>query len=144
MHNPNLFNTLKQNEYTLPKDPNTSNEIIDTMLSYLSSTDSELRDNIAYNIFSEWLVGQDNLTTEQKMRIYNYAVNKNNLLFKINIIDSDAVFQRSFLALIIALLLENNKVHNFLTDSEIRETLNLLIELLKNEKILILLLKKKV
>ncbi|EQC2379654.1 hypothetical protein ACY3DQ_000716, partial [Listeria monocytogenes] len=21
MHNPNLFNTLKQNEYTLPKDP---------------------------------------------------------------------------------------------------------------------------
>ncbi|HCA4016395.1 TPA: DUF2785 domain-containing protein, partial [Listeria monocytogenes] len=95
---------------------------------------SELRDNIAYNIFSEWLVGQDNLTTEQKMRIYNYAVNKNNLLFKINIIDSDAVFQRSFLALIIALLLENNKVHNFLTDSEIRETLNLLIELLKNEK----------
>ncbi|EQC0614863.1 hypothetical protein D5013_002584, partial [Listeria monocytogenes] len=24
MHNPNLFNTLKQNEYTLPKDPNTS------------------------------------------------------------------------------------------------------------------------
>ncbi|HHQ0970634.1 TPA: hypothetical protein ACSKNS_001388, partial [Listeria monocytogenes] len=25
MHNPNLFNTLKQNEYTLPKDPNTSN-----------------------------------------------------------------------------------------------------------------------
>ncbi|EAG3521152.1 TPA: DUF2785 domain-containing protein [Listeria monocytogenes] len=134
MHNPNLFNTLKQNEYTLPKDPNTSNEIIDTMLSYLSSTDSELRDNIAYNIFSEWLVGQDNLTTEQKMRIYNYAVNKNNLLFKINIIDSDAVFQRSFLALIIALLLENNKVHNFLTDSEIRETLNLLIELLKNEK----------
>ncbi|EQC0609391.1 DUF2785 domain-containing protein, partial [Listeria monocytogenes] len=80
----------------------TSNEIIDTMLSYLSSTDSELRDNIAYNIFSEWLVGQDNLTTEQKMRIYNYAVNKNNLLFKINIIDSDAVFQRSFLALIIA------------------------------------------
>ncbi|EDN7834561.1 DUF2785 domain-containing protein, partial [Listeria monocytogenes] len=102
MHNPNLFNTLKQNEYTLPKDPNTSNEIIDTMLSYLSSTDSELRDNIAYNIFSEWLVVQDNLTTEQKMRIYNYAVNKNNLLFKINIIDSDAVFQRSFLALIIA------------------------------------------
>ncbi len=68
------------------------------------------------------------------MRIYNYAVNKNNLLFKINIIDSDAVFQRSFLALIIALLLENNKVHNFLTDSEIRETLNSLIELTKKRK----------
>ncbi|EAE9245316.1 DUF2785 domain-containing protein, partial [Listeria monocytogenes] len=100
MHDSNLFNTLKQNNYILPKDPDASNEIIDTMLSYLSSIDSELRDNIAYNIFSEWLVGQDNLTTEQKMRIYNYAVNKNNLLFKINIIDSDAVFQRSFLALI--------------------------------------------
>ncbi|HAO5956272.1 TPA: DUF2785 domain-containing protein, partial [Listeria monocytogenes] len=37
-------------------------------------------------------------------------------------------------ALIIALLLENNKVHNFLTDNEIRKTLNLLIELLKKEK----------
>ncbi|HAA6133560.1 TPA_asm: DUF2785 domain-containing protein [Listeria monocytogenes] len=134
MHDSNLFNTLKQNNYILPKDPDASNEIIDTMLSYLSSIDSELRDNIAYNIFSEWLVGQDNLTTEQKMRIYNYAVNKNNLLFKINIIDSDAVFQRSFLALIIALLLENNKVHNFLTDNEIRKTMNLLIELLEKEK----------
>lgn len=134
MHNSNLFNTLKQNNYILPNDPDASNEIIDTMLSYLSSIDSELRDHIAYNIFSEWLVVQDNLTTEQKMRIYNYAVNKNNLLFKINIIDSDAVFQRSFLALIIALLLENNKVHNFLTDNEIRKTLDLLIELLEKKK----------
>ncbi|EHC1583687.1 DUF2785 domain-containing protein [Listeria monocytogenes] len=134
MHDSNLFNILKQNNYILPKDPDASNEIIDTMLSYLSSVDSELRDNIAYNIFFEWLVGQDNLNTEQKRRIYNYAVNKNNLLFKINIIDSDAVFQRSFLALIIALLLENNKVHNFLTDNEIRKTLNLLIELLEKEK----------
>ncbi|EAD3115578.1 DUF2785 domain-containing protein [Listeria monocytogenes] len=134
MHDSNLFNTLKQTNYILPKDPDASNEIIDTMLSYLSSVDSELRDNIAYNIFFEWLVGQDNLTTVQKRRIYNYAVNKNNLLFKINIIDSDAVFQRSFLALIIALLLENNKVHNFLTDNEIRKTLNLLIELLEKEK----------
>ncbi|EAE3616051.1 DUF2785 domain-containing protein [Listeria monocytogenes] len=134
MHDSNLFNTLKQNNYILPKDPDASNEIIDTMLSYLSSVDSELRDNIAYNIFFEWLVGQDNLTTVQKRRIYNYAVNKNNLLFKINIIDSDAVFQRSFLALIIALLLENNKVHTFLTDNEIRKTMNLLIELLEKEK----------
>ncbi|EAE9229711.1 hypothetical protein BJM29_14945 [Listeria monocytogenes] len=134
MHDSNLFNTLKQNNYILSKDPDASNEIIDTMLSYLSSVDSELRDNIAYNIFFEWLVGQDNLTTDQKRRIYNYAVNKNNLLFKINIIDSDAVFQRSFLALIIALLLENNKVHTFLTDNEIRKTMNLLIELLEKEK----------
>ncbi|ENH0452570.1 DUF2785 domain-containing protein [Listeria monocytogenes] len=134
MHDSNLFNILKQNNYILPKDPDASNEIIDTMLSYLSSVDSELRDNIAYNIFFEWLVGQDNLNTEQKRRIYNYAVNKNNLLFKINIIDSDAVFQRSFLALIIALLLENNKVHNFLTNNEIRKTMNLLIELLEKEK----------
>ncbi|EAC8097885.1 DUF2785 domain-containing protein [Listeria monocytogenes] len=134
MHDSNLFNTLKQNNYILPKDPDASNETIDTMLSYLSSVDSELRDNIAYNIFFEWLVGQDNLTTDQKRRIYNYAVNKNNLLFKINIIDSDAVFQRSFLALIIALLLENNKVHTFLTDNEIRKTMNLLIELLEKEK----------
>ncbi|EIF8388459.1 DUF2785 domain-containing protein [Listeria monocytogenes] len=134
MHDSNLFNILKQNNYILPKDPDASNEIIDTMLSYLSSVDSELRDNIAYNIFFEWLVGQDNLTTDQKRRIYNYAVNKNNLLFKINIIDSDAVFQRSFLALIIALLLENNKVHTFLTDDEIRKTMNLLIELLEKEK----------
>ncbi|EHZ2529519.1 DUF2785 domain-containing protein [Listeria monocytogenes] len=134
MHDSNLFNTLKQNNYILPKDPDESNETIDTMLSYLSSVDSELRDNIAYNIFFEWLVGQDNLTTDQKRRIYNYVVNKNNLLFKINIIDSDAVFQRSFLALIIALLLENNKVHTFLTDNEIRKTMNLLIELLEKEK----------
>ncbi|TYW26478.1 DUF2785 domain-containing protein [Listeria monocytogenes] len=134
MHDSNLFNTLKQNNYILPKDPDASNETIDTMLSYLSSVDSELRDNIAYNIFFEWFVGQDNLTTDQKRRIYNYAVNKNNLLFKINIIDSDAVFQRSFLALIIALLLENNKVHTFLTDNEIRKTMNLLIELLEKEK----------
>ncbi|ECB9716956.1 DUF2785 domain-containing protein [Listeria monocytogenes] len=134
MHDSNLFNTLKQNNYILPEDPDASNETIDTMLSYLSSVDSELRDNIAYNIFFEWLVGQDNLTTDQKRRIYNYAVNKNNLLFKINIIDSDAVFQRSFLALIIALLLENNKVHNFLTDNEIRKTMNLLVELLEKEK----------
>ncbi|ECB9615395.1 DUF2785 domain-containing protein, partial [Listeria monocytogenes] len=39
MHDSNLFNTLKQNNYILPKDPDASNETIDTMLSYLSSVD---------------------------------------------------------------------------------------------------------
>ncbi|MBC1978151.1 DUF2785 domain-containing protein [Listeria marthii] len=134
MYDYNLYNTLKQNEYTLPKNPNTSNEIIDTVLSYLSSNDSVLRDDIAYHIFSEWLIVKDNLTDEQKMRIYNYSANRKKLLFKIDLVDSDAVFQRSFLALIIALLLENNKIHFFLNEDEIRKAFDLLIELLKNEK----------
>lgn len=134
MYDSHLYTKLKQNEYKLPKDLKTSDKIIDIMLSNLSSTDSILRDTIAYHIFSEWLVIRDNLTIHQKMRIYNYSVNKKNLLFKIDKIDSDAVFQRSFLALIIALLLENNKIHAFLNDKEIEKIFILLNELLKKEQ----------
>ncbi|MBC1403719.1 DUF2785 domain-containing protein [Listeria welshimeri] len=134
MYDFHLYTKLKQNEYKLPKDLKTSDKIIDIMLSNLSSTDSILRDTIAYHIFSEWLVMKDNLTIHQKMRIYNYSVNKKNLLFKIDKIDSDAVFQRSFLALIIALLLENNKIHAFLNDKEIEKIFILLNELLKKEQ----------
>ncbi|MBC1394964.1 DUF2785 domain-containing protein [Listeria welshimeri] len=134
MYDSHLYTKLKQNEYKLPKDLKTSDKIIDIMLSNLSSTDSILRDTIAYHIFSEWLVIKDNLTIHQKMRIYNYSVNKKNLLFKIDKIDSDAVFQRSFLALIIALLLENNKIHAFLNDKEIEKIFILLNELLKKEQ----------
>lgn len=134
MYDSHLYTKLKQNEYKLPKDLKTSDKIIDIMLSNLSSTDSILRDTIAYHIFSEWLVIRDNLTIHQKMRIYNYSVNKKNLLFKIDKIDSDAVFQRSFLALIIALLLENNKIHAFLNDKEIEKVFILLNELLKKEQ----------
>ncbi|MBC1360156.1 DUF2785 domain-containing protein [Listeria welshimeri] len=134
MYDSHLYTKLKQNEYKLPKDLKTSDKIIDIMLSNLSSTDCILRDTIAYHIFSEWLVIKDNLTIHQKMRIYNYSVNKKNLLFKIDKIDSDAVFQRSFLALIIALLLENNKIHAFLNDKEIEKIFILLNELLKKEQ----------
>ncbi|MBF2449718.1 DUF2785 domain-containing protein [Listeria welshimeri] len=134
MYDSHLYTKLKQNEYKLPKDLKTSDKIIDIMLSNLSSTDSILRDTIAYHIFSEWLVIKDNLTIHQKMRIYNYSVNKKNLLFKIDKIDSDAVFQRSFLALIIALLLENNKIHAFLNDKKIEKIFILLNELLKKEQ----------
>ncbi|MBC1459584.1 DUF2785 domain-containing protein [Listeria welshimeri] len=134
MYDSHLYTKLKQNEYKLPKDLKTSDKIIDIMLSNLSSTDSILRDTIAYHIFSEWLVIRDNLTIHQKMRIYNYSVNKKNLLFKIDKIDSDAVFQRSFLALIIALLLENNKIHAFLNDKKIEKIFILLNELLKKEQ----------
>lgn len=134
MYDSHLYTKLKQNEYKLPKDLKTSDKIIDIMLSNLSSTDSILRDTIAYHIFSEWLVIRDNLTIHQKMRIYNYSVNKKNLLFKIDKIDSDAVFQRSFLALIIALLLENNKINAFLNDKEIEKIFILLNELLKKEQ----------
>ncbi|MBC1862462.1 DUF2785 domain-containing protein [Listeria welshimeri] len=134
MYDSHLYTKLKQNKYKLPKDLKTSDKIIDIMLSNLSSTDSILRDTIAYHIFSEWLVIKDNLTIHQKMRIYNYSVNKKNLLFKIDKIDSDAVFQRSFLALIIALLLENNKIHAFLNDKEIEKIFILLNELLKKEQ----------
>lgn len=134
MYDSHLYTKLKQNEYKLPKDLKTSDKIIDIMLSNLSSTDSILRDTIAYHIFSEWLVIRDNLTIHQKMRIYNYSVNKKNLLFKIDKIDSDAVFQRSFLSLIIALLLENNKIHAFLNDKEIEKIFILLNELLKKEQ----------
>ncbi|MBC1955067.1 DUF2785 domain-containing protein [Listeria welshimeri] len=134
MYDSHLYTKLKQNEYKLPKDLKTSDKIIDIMLSNLSSTDSILRNTVAYHIFSEWLVIKDNLTIHQKMRIYNYSVNKKNLLFKIDKIDSDAVFQRSFLALIIALLLENNKIHAFLNDKEIEKIFILLNELLKKEQ----------
>ncbi|PZF89518.1 hypothetical protein C1903_05870 [Listeria ivanovii] len=130
----NLYNSLKLNNYQLPPNVKEADKIINTFLLCLSSTDCELRDKVAYNIFSEWLLTKDNLSYEQKKTIYYYALNEKNLFYKIKSKESDAIFQRSFLTLIIALLLSNNKVHHFLTDKEVQTTYTSLTKLLTIEK----------
>ncbi|AIS62537.1 DUF2785 domain-containing protein [Listeria ivanovii] len=128
-----LYNSLKLTNYQLPQNFKKAEKMINTFLTYLSSTDSKLRDKIAYSIFSEWLYTKDNLSYEQKMIIYSYALNEKNLFYKIKSIENDAVFQRSFLTLIIALLLSNNKVHNFLTAKEVQRIYISLTQLLATE-----------
>lgn len=129
-----MFDFLKINNYRLPKNKMEAKKWIAIVLTSLSSTDSQVRDKTAYEILCEWLVNKNNLTFEQKKQIYFYVSNKENLLVGIGKQEDDSVFQRSFLALTIALLLISNKKSDFLEEKEVMLLFDLTIQLLRNEK----------
>jgi hypothetical protein len=101
---------VMQNQYSLP-DGHTLVELTNELFSYLGNTDPELRDNIGYIVYANWL----------RMGLYSYDVIlehvsklTNNLVNGIGERDTDSVFIRSFSVLFLAEIIHNdNKAPQF-------------------------------
>jgi hypothetical protein len=107
--------------------------LLQFMLHNIGHTDPELRDNLIYSGFCR-LILDDYLTTVQLIFLYKSAVSDDYLYYQIHEPnDSDAVFKRSFSALLIQLLLYKDKEHHFLAHDLLRETLPICVEYLKFE-----------
>ena len=108
--------------------------LLQFMLDNIGHTDPELRDNLIYSGFCR-LILDDNLTSEQLIFLYKSAVCDDYLYYKIyEPINSDAVFKRSFSALLIQLLLYKDKEHHFLENELLHETLPMCVDYLKFER----------
>lgn len=101
------WKNIQKNNYAIPADQ-TPTSLTAELFTYLRSTDPELRDEIAYDIFANFL--KRDLYSLEEIEIY-IANLLSNLEIGIGEIDSDGVFLRSFSVLFLAEIVYNdNKV----------------------------------
>lgn len=89
--------------------PENRDELIDHMLRHIGSIDSTLRDDLIYPTFAS-LIFEEYLTKQQLEKICTICMDDNHLFYQIGDTKKDSVFTRSFSALVLALLLEKDRL----------------------------------
>ncbi len=107
--------------------------LVRSMIEHIGSTDSELRDNLIYNLFCQLILEKNQLDHKLLYDILEWCVSKT-LFVGIGENGTDSVFTRSFTLLLIALILYRDNADNFLGDSMIFKTKDALIEYMILEK----------
>ena len=111
-----FWNSIARNDYQIPEGYKLEN-LTDILFSYLGSSDPELRDDIAYIVYANWL----------KRGIYPKETVKShidkllsNLDKGIGETESDTVFQRTFSVLLLAEIIHNDNKKPLLDKNQIK------------------------
>lgn len=97
------------------------------MLQFLGSPDPVLRDQLIYTTFYK-LISNGHLDSEILQNMLLNLIGENYLLKGVGLEEDDSVFTRTFSSLIIALILNSDNKNNFLSDGEISEVKNRLLD----------------
>jgi len=110
---------IARNDYTVPEG-HTLSELTKTLFGYLGSTDPELRDDIAYGVYANWLKRE--MFTNDEIRSH---VDKliSHLDKGIGEIESDSVFLRTFSILLLAEIVHNDNKKPLLERDQIQSIL---------------------
>ena len=95
---------LAKNDYTIPAG-HTLDELRQTLFGYLSSTDPELRDDIAYIVYANWLKREMFTKAEVSAHVDELLANLDK---GIGETESDSVFLRTFSVLLLAEIVHND------------------------------------
>ena len=106
---------IQKNKYEIPAG-HTLAELTRELFSYLGSTDPQLRDDIGYTVFANWLK-QDRYSVEE-MRGYIKELLAN-LHIGIGETESDSVFLRTFSVLFLAEIVHNDNKKSLLDKADI-------------------------
>lgn len=122
--------SVAKDDYKIPEG-HTLNNLTDVLFGYLGSTDPELRDEIAYIVYANWL----------KREVYSPEVLKShieillsNLEKGIGESDSDTIFVRAFSVLLLAEIVHNDNRKPILEREQVRRVLNKALWYLDAEK----------
>ncbi|WP_078380758.1 DUF2785 domain-containing protein [Sutcliffiella halmapala] len=106
--------------------------LVNSMITHIGSTDSELRDDLIYSSFCT-LVLENQLEHELLNELLDCCLS-NSLLFKgIGENGSDSVFTRSFTTLVIALILYKDNEADSLSQSKVYQVKDKLIQYINSE-----------
>lgn len=108
-------------------------ELTKIMMKNIGSLDSELRDNLIYDILSNWIL-EERLNEEDMKKILITALDDSHIFYKIKDKDVDAVYTRSFSMLIIALIIYVHRKDNFLDENEIFDLKDKILAYMENEE----------
>jgi len=106
---------IHKNKYEIPAG-HTLAELTSELFSYLGSTDPQLRDEIGYTVFANWLKQERYSVEEVRGYIKELLAN---LHIGIGEIDSDSVFLRAFSILFLAEIIHNDNKKSFLDKADI-------------------------
>lgn len=122
---------LKANHYAIDSTIDV-NDLSLKMLQHIGTPDDYLRDNLIFTTF--WhLITKDHVSHKQLQRLLSQSISEQYLFYKITTDDKDAVFTRSFTTLLIALIINSDTKHNFLSEPDILEVKDKLILYMKQE-----------
>ena len=111
--------SIARNEFRVPEGYTLAN-LTDLLFSYLGSTDPELRDDIAYIVYANWLKREMYSREELKSHVEKLL---SNLDKGIGETDSDTVFLRAFSILLLAEIVHNDNKKPIMEKDQIEEIL---------------------
>lgn len=111
--------SISKNDYQVPEGYTLAN-LTDILFSYLGSTDPELRDDIAYVVYANWLEREIFSKEELKSHVDRLL---SNLEKGIGETDSDTVFLRAFSILLLAEIVHNDNKKPILERDQIQRIL---------------------
>jgi hypothetical protein len=113
-----FWTSIAKNDYRIP-DEHTLENLTDILFSYLGSNDPELRDDIAYIVYANWLKREMYSGHEIKSHVQKLL---SNLEKGIGESESDTVFLRSFSTLLLGEIVHNDNKKPVL-DKELVKTI---------------------
>ena len=108
--------SLAKNDFQIPEGHTLAN-LTDILFSYLGSTDPELRDDIAYIVYANWLKQEKYSREELKSHVETLL---SNLDKGIGETESDTVFIRAFSILLLAEIVHNDNKKPVLEKDQVR------------------------
>lgn len=114
-------------------DEKTKQKVILSMLKHIGSPDSELRDNLIYQTFCQFIL-ESKLDNDLLIEILDICISDQFLFKGIGEKNTDSVFTRSFTSLLIALILYLDNRDDFLSRAKVLEVKDKLISYVHLEK----------
>ncbi|MHA4041937.1 DUF2785 domain-containing protein [Bacillus cereus] len=121
---------IRNNHYVM--DTINMDSLISNMLKHIGVTDSYLRDKLICSTFYH-LIKKDYLSHTQLQKLLLESISDKYLLYKIHSDDEDAVFTRAFTTLLIALIIDADTNHNFLSQAALLHVKDRLVLYMNNE-----------
>jgi len=122
--------SIAKNDYAIP-DGHTSDELIKILFGYIGSTDPELRDDIAYIVYANWLKREMLTKDEVGGHVDELLANLDK---GIGETESDSVFLRTFSVLLLAEIVHNDNKKPLLEKDQIKSILTKGLRYLDAEK----------
>lgn len=124
---------IKENEYNLVNGENI-NDYVNLMLKYIGDNDPEVRDELIYTTFVNWIEEKGYFTDEELETLLNTILSKDFAFYNIGSEDDDSVLRRSFSILLVNPILCVHLDKEFLDEEMILKTKDCLIKYLNEEK----------
>jgi Protein of unknown function (DUF2785) len=130
-HGPEFWRKIAKNRYAIPPGEQVFALALE-LSGYLSSTDPELRDDLAYSILATWIVERRMLSSQELVRLLQDW--EANLQSGIGDVGTDSVFKRSFSSLCLATLAQRDLRDPFLGPDRFRRLLDAGLSYMNTER----------
>ena len=114
-----FWQVIAENEYAIPAG-HTLEGLTQTLFGYLNDSDPELRDDVAYTVYANWL--KQGRYSREQVHAHSEAL-MSNLELGIGEVESDSVFLRAFSALFLAEIVHNDNKKPLLEAAQVKAIL---------------------